>query len=83
MFLRTLVLLLQTALAVAFTAAPVAAADGTLPATAQSQALFAGYWDNFFEHWASVFQKQNGIVMVALIVGAVCLFIITRGKWRK
>ena len=30
-----------------------------------------------------VFQKQNGVVLVVLGVGAVALFIITRGKWKK
>lgn len=79
---RLLVLLL-TALTVAFTANPLAAADAVSLATAQPTPLFAGYWHSFLEHWSGVFQKQNGIVMAALIVGVVCLFIITRGKWRK
>lgn len=48
-----------------------------------SLVLAAGYWSGFIEHWTGVFQKQNGIVMGTLIVGVVCLFIITRGKWRK
>ena len=30
-----------------------------------------------------MFQKQNGVVMGVLGVGAVSLFIITRGKWKK
>lgn len=45
--------------------------------------LLAGYWSGFLEHWSGVFQKQNGVVMGALVLGAICLFIITRGKWRK
>lgn len=45
--------------------------------------LVANYWDGFIKHWTGVFQQQNGIVMGTLVVGAVCLFIITRGKWRK
>jgi len=45
--------------------------------------LFAGYWSDFLDHWAGVFQKQNGVVMGAILVGVVCLFIITRGKWKK
>ena len=36
----------------------------------------------FVEHWTGVFQKQNGIVLGTLLIGAVCLFIITRGKWK-
>lgn len=43
----------------------------------------AGYWQGFLDHWGGVFQKQNGVVMGALLIGVVCLFIITRGKWKK
>jgi len=46
-------------------------------------ALFGGYWEGFIEFWKSVFQKQNGVVMAVLGVGAIALFIITRGKWQK
>ncbi len=45
--------------------------------------LVANYWDGFIKYWTGVFQQQNGIVMGTLVVGAVCLLIITRGKWRK
>ena len=78
MLLRTLSVLALAALAVLFTATPVlaAGAPGSAP-------LVAGYWSEFIDHWSEVFGKQNGIVMVALVVGAVCLFIITRGKWKK
>jgi hypothetical protein len=70
---RTLALLTLAALAVACTANPAAAADAPL----------ASYWSGFIDHWSGAFKKQNGIVMFALLVGAVCLFVITRGKWRK
>src|SRR5262245_18683109 len=56
-------------------AGPVAAGSG--------EALFGNYWQGFIEFWRSTFQKQNGVVMGVLAVGAVALFIITRGKWRK
>ena len=72
--LRTLAL---AVLAVLSFAGPAAAADTGTPV------LAASYWAGFVEHWTGVFQKQNGIVMAALLVGAVCLFIITRGKWKK
>jgi hypothetical protein len=48
-----------------------------------SQPVFGSYWHEFIEFWKGVFQKQNGIVMGVLCVGAVALFIITRGKWRN
>ncbi|AMV29167.1 hypothetical protein VT84_32530 [Gemmata sp. SH-PL17] len=53
------------------------------PAGASDTPLIAGYWTDFYDHWAGVFQQQNGVVMGALVFGGVCLFIITRGKWRK
>jgi hypothetical protein len=48
-------------------------------------AVFAreSYWSGFVDFWTSRIKQQNGIVMVALGVGAVSLFIITRGKWKK
>lgn len=57
---------------------PTAAAAGT-----GGPVLAAGYWEGFLEYWKGVFQQQNGVVMGVLGVGAVALFIITRGKWRK
>ena len=73
---RTPRLFVLASIAVLTLAGPVAAAgpDGS---------LFAGYWTQFTEYWQGAFQKQNGIVMGVLGVGAVALFIITRGKWRK
>lgn len=58
-------------------AGPARAADAPPPT------LLAGFWGEFLDHWRGVFQKQNGIVMGTLLMGAICLFIITRGKWRK
>ena len=45
--------------------------------------MFGGYWTGFWEHWGGYFKQQSGVVMIALGVGAVSLFIITRGKWKK
>ena len=77
MILRTLVSFALAAFALLLLANPVAAAEPGSPVFA------ASYWDGFIEHWTGVFQKQNGVVLAALLVGAVCLFIITRGKWKK
>jgi hypothetical protein len=77
MTFRTVSLLTFAALAVPLTAAPV------LAGPAGSVTLLGGYWTDFIDHWSGVFQRQNGIVMGTLLVGAVALFIITRGKWRK
>jgi hypothetical protein len=72
---------LLLALALALSAGPASAAPP--PAPPPPAPLFGSYLSNFLDHWRDVFRKQNGIVMVALGVGAVSLFIITRGKWVK
>ena len=77
MLRSTLALFLAAVVAVAISAAPAAASSPS------SAPLIAGYWHDFLDHWTAVFQKQNGVVMGALAFGAVCLFIITRGKWKK
>jgi hypothetical protein len=58
-------------------------ASPALAAGPGGAAVFGDYWDKFLAHWKGVFQQQNGIVMGVLCVGAVALFIITRGKWQK
>jgi hypothetical protein len=73
-------LLLLAAAAFALTAGPASAAPGDV---AGATPLFGGYWRAFLDHWGGVLQQQNGIIMVALGLGAVSLFIITRGKWKK
>lgn len=77
---RTFVLFFLAAVAVPLCAGPALAGDS---AGGGSAPVFAGYWNSFIEHWTDVLSKQNGVVMAALLVGAVCLFIITRGKWKK
>jgi hypothetical protein len=61
---------------VALLATPAAAATG-------DRAVFGSYWSSFVEYWERAIMRQNGIVMLVLGLGAVALFIITRGKWRK
>jgi hypothetical protein len=43
----------------------------------------ATYWKHFIEYWQRVLVTENGIVTSVLILGAVGIFIITRGKWKK
>jgi hypothetical protein len=70
--------LLFASLLIPLLAGPVAAAE------AGGTAVFgASYWDAFVEYWKGFIQQQNGIVMAVLGLGAVALFIITRGKWQK
>lgn len=52
-------------------------------AAAGPSPVMASYWSGFIEHWQTVFQQQNGVAMVVVAMGAVALFIITRGKWLK
>ena len=69
-----LALLLALAVTV-LTPSPAAASAGG--------AVFGGYWQGFIDHWFGYFAKQQGVVLIALGVGVVSLFIITRGKWKK
>lgn len=41
------------------------------------------YWRDFKEYWGSAFASQSAVVLVTLAAGAVAMFIITRGKWKK
>ena len=52
---------------------------------AEPDALFArnNYWSGFVEFWTSRVVRQEGVVLVAVGVGIVSLFIITRSKWKK
>jgi hypothetical protein len=60
-------------LTIAVLAGPVAAA----PFAEQS------YMSGFVDHWKSTIGKQNTIVVGVLFVGALGIFIITRGKKLK
>lgn len=41
------------------------------------------YWEGFKRYWFGFLGNASGVVVTALIVGAISLFIITRGKWNK
>ncbi len=41
------------------------------------------YWRDFKEFWGGAFANQNAVVLITLAFGAVAMFIITRGKWKK
>jgi hypothetical protein len=58
------------------TAAPAFAAV-TRPNAAQR------YWRDFKEFWGGAFANQSAVVMITLGFGAIAMFIITRGKWKK
>ena len=73
-----LLVLLTTATAVAAMPTSILVKPGILGM--QSPSLFGSYWNDFVEFWTSSIRKQNSIVLLVLGVGAVALFIITRGK---
>lgn len=51
---------------------------------ANPEASYAsGFWYGFKKHWLGFFANQNGIVISLVAFGALCLFIVTRGKWNK
>ncbi|HSQ56789.1 MAG TPA: hypothetical protein VLM40_13695 [Gemmata sp.] len=71
--LRTVIL--AVILLLVFTSPAAASESGNV-------SLFGSYWSSFVEYWERSIMRQNGIVMLVLGLGAVALFIITRGKWR-
>ncbi len=40
-------------------------------------------WGGFRGYWNNVFASVGGVVGTALVVGALGIFIITRGRWIK
>lgn len=74
----------KTTTRAALAAAAVVALAGPA-AAAGPAALYArtGYLTKFAEYWSGLFKNSNGITLIVLAVGAVALYIITRGKWRK
>jgi len=55
-----------------------AALSSTTPALAGS-----GYWQGFKKFWSDYLSQTDGVVLTVLVIGAVSLIIITRGKWAK
>lgn len=54
-----------------------------LAGSAEASPFAQSYVDGFIDHWTAAFAKRNTIVVGVLIVGAVGIFIITRGKRMK
>jgi len=46
-------------------------------------AMASGYWRAFGKFWSDFVTDVDGVVLVAIIVGLVSLFIITRVKGNK
>lgn len=69
----------------AFALALILVANSAAPAQAAppGAAPPLAYWGDFVDHWFGKLRRQNGVVVAALGVGAISLFIITRGKWLK
>lgn len=50
---------------------------------ASSIVLGSSYWAGFKDYWHNAIQQRNGILFFILGIGAVAIFIITRGKAKK
>ncbi len=44
---------------------------------------FGRFWVGFKSFWGNQFGSIGGVVGLGLLTGAVSVFIITRGKWKK
>jgi hypothetical protein len=42
-----------------------------------------GYWIGFRDYWFGMVRKQDNMVVVVVLIGLLCIFILTRGKWKK
>ena len=40
----------------------------------------AGYWSGFVSFWGDWFKNRNAVLFSVLVIGAIAIFIITRGK---
>jgi len=43
----------------------------------------AGFWHGFQKHWSTFIAEQNGVVVLAVIVGIIGVLIICSGKWKR
>jgi len=62
---------------------PAALAAAGLSLLLPAPAFAGGYWYGFKRFWTDFVADQDGVVVVALIVGAISLLIITRVKGNK
>jgi hypothetical protein len=62
---------------------PAALAAAGLVLLTPRPALASGYWRAFGKYWSEFVGDVDGVVLVAIVVGLISLFIITRGKWVK
>jgi len=62
---------------------PAALLAAGLLLLAPAPAFAGGYWYGFKRFWTDFIADQDGAIVVALIVGAVSLLIITRIKGNK
>jgi len=59
-------------------AAPVAAAPDAF-----DPPFAVGYWTGFVQFWSDWIKNRNAVLFTVLVVGAIAIFIITRGKKLK
>jgi len=59
-------------------AAQASAAEGFAAAPFAS-----AYWNNFVEFWKSAIYKQNAVVLGTVLLGSICIIILTRSKAKK
>jgi hypothetical protein len=67
----------------ALAAALLAAAPADAAPLFASRSPVARYWASFKDYWTGAFRNQGAVTLAVLGTGALAMFIITRGKWRK
>ncbi len=61
----------------------VAWSEGTSLASSLVAFSFSDYWSGFVDHWSKWIAQSNGVVVTALVIGAISILIIAQGKWKK
>jgi len=62
---------------------PAALLAAGLLLLAPTPAFASGYWTGFKRFWTDFIADQDGVVLVAIVVGIISLLIITRVKGNK
>ena len=62
---------------------PAVIAAAAILLLAPAPAFAGSYWEGLKRYWTGFVGNASGVVITALVVGAISLFIITRGKWGK
>lgn len=62
---------------------PAVLAAAGLALVTPTPAFAGSFWTGFTKYWSSFIGDADGVVVTVLVIGAIALLIITRGKWGR